>query len=169
MMIETERLVLRPYGNDDVNGLVRLLTDPIITETFMVPEFKSREEVQRLAKKLISFSSPDDASHLELGIYLDGELIGFVNDCGIDGDEIEIGYVIHPDHQGHGYATEAVRALISHLAGQGFSKIKAGYFEENHASRRVMEKCGMSDSDETEEEEYRGVVHNCRYMEINMT
>lgn len=168
-MIETERLILRPYGNDDVNGLVRLLTDPVITETFMVPEFKSREELRRLAKKLISFSSPDDASHLELGIYLDDELIGFVNDCGIDGDEIEIGYVIHPDHQGHGYATEAVRALISHLAGQGFSKIKAGYFEENHASRRVMEKCGMSDSGETEEEEYRGVVHKCSYMEINLT
>ena len=51
----------------------------------------------------------------------------FINDCGIKGEEIEIGYVIHPDHQGHGYATEAVRAIICELREMGFRKVIAGY------------------------------------------
>ena len=48
----------------------------------MVPEFESLEQVEKLAKKLIVFSQKDDTKHLEYGIYLDGKLIGFVNDCG---------------------------------------------------------------------------------------
>ena len=42
---------------------------------------------------------------------------------------IEIGYVIHPDFQGHGYATEAVRAVIAQLKAIGFQKVIAGFFD----------------------------------------
>ena len=47
----------------------------------------------------------------------------------------------------------------------GFRKVKAGYFEENVASRRVMEKCGMKQLSYTDEIEYRGIVHKCFYYE----
>lgn len=53
----------------------------------------------------------EDAARLEYGVYLDGKLIGFVNDCGIEDGEIEIGYVIHPGYPGHGYATEALKKI----------------------------------------------------------
>ena len=81
-------------------------------------------------------------------------------------DEIEIGYVVHPRYQGCGYATEAVHAVITELREMGFRKITAGYFAENTASLRVMEKYGMRQTDETEEEEYHGRKHICKYCEL---
>lgn len=164
--IKTERLILRPYSEQDVDFLVDLLTNPEVTSTFMVPEMASRSRAEELARKLIGFSQPSDTKHLEYGIYLNDKMIGFVNDCGIEDDEIEIGYVIHPQYQGHGYAAEAVHAIIAELRKMGFRKVTAGYFSENTASLRVMEKCGMQKTAITEEEDYRGQRHICRYCEI---
>ena len=94
--IKTERLILKPYSELDIGALIDLLTNPEVTSTFMVPEMESRSCAEELVKKLIVFSQPDDAKHLEYGIYMSEKLIGFINDCGVEGDEIEIGYVIHP-------------------------------------------------------------------------
>lgn len=164
--IKTSRLELRSYRSCDKEQLIKILTNAEVTETFMVPEFKSEKQVLDLVCKLIEFSKTDDTAHLEYGIYFNDTLIGFINDCGIEDEGIEIGYVIHPDYKGQNYATEAVSAVIQDLFRMGFKKITAGYFEENIASRRVMEKCGMHQTDETDEEEYRGVKHICRYFEI---
>ncbi|MGM9590932.1 MAG: GNAT family N-acetyltransferase [Faecousia sp.] len=165
-LIQTERLTLRPYSEQDLEQLTALLTNREITKTFMVPDFVTREQAMKLAKKLISFSRLEDTMHLEYGIYLNHRLIGFVNDCGMEDREIEIGYVIHPDHQGHGYGTEAVKAVIEELREMGFQKVKAGFFMENTASRRVMEKCGMKQIDFYDEQEYQGALHKCLYYEI---
>ena len=48
----------------------------------------------------------------------------------------------------------------------GYSRVIAGHFEENPASRRVMEKCGMGPMDREENIEYRGVPHRCLYRAI---
>lgn len=164
--IVTERLVLRPHTPEDRERLAEMLMDEKITETFMVPEYPSREKYLELADLLIRFSSIEDEAHLEYGIYCGDELIGFVNDCGFDDGEIEIGYVIHPDYQNRGFASEAVKAVIDDLRRMGFPKITAGFFEENPASFRVMEKCGMKLNGESDEGEYRGVNHRCIYCEI---
>lgn len=126
-LVKTERLIIKPFSAADVDGLVNLLLNPEITKTFMVPKFESVEQMKDLAEKLIEFSREEDTTHLEYGICLNGKIIGFINDCGIKDEEIEIGYVIHPDHQGHGYATEAVRAIICELREMGFRKVIAGY------------------------------------------
>ena len=141
--IKTEKLILKPYSEQDIDTFIDLLTNPEITSTFMVPELESRSRAEELVRKLIVFSQPDDTKHLEYGIYLNGKMIGFVNDCGIEDDEIEIGYVIHPQYQ-----------------------VTAGYFSENTASLRVMEKCGMQKTTITDEEDYRGTRHICKYCEI---
>ena len=158
-MIQTERLTLKPYSAQDADELLDILTMPEVT-------MESRRCLEELVQKLISFSQVEDDKHLEYGIYLNGKIIGFINDCGIEDDEIEIGYVVHPRYQGCGYATEAVHAVITELREMGFRKITAGYFAENTASLRVMEKYGMRQTDETEEEEYHGRKHICKYCEL---
>ena len=163
--IQTQRLTLHVILEKDTEQLVQLLTNHEITKTFMVPDLKTPEQVTALAETLISFSQIEDVEHLAYGIYTDDWLIGFINDCDMENDTIEIGYVIHPDYQGKGYATEAVHAMIEELLKMGFRKVKAGYFEENVASRRVMEKCGLKQLSYTDEIEYRGIVHKCFYYE----
>ena len=98
--IQTQRLTLHVISEKDTEQLVQLLTNNEITKTFMVPDFKTTEQVTALAETFISFSQIEDVEHLAYGIYADDRLIGFINDCGMENDTIEIGYVIHPDYQG---------------------------------------------------------------------
>ena len=166
--IATQRLVLKPFTDKDTEDIVALLVDPVITRTFMVPLYETRAKYEELAKKLIAFSQPEDTIHFDYGIYLENKLIGFIDDCGIEEDVIEIGYVIDPAYHGNGYATEAVKAVLPELREMGFKKVQAGYFEENPASCRVMLKCGMHRIDEEDMEEYRGKIHRCLYCETEL-
>lgn len=164
--LQTARLTLHPCTDRDTGALVRLLTDPRVTQTFMVPDFATPQQAEALAQTLIAFSQDDDTAHFMTGIYLAGAFIGLVLDCGVQADEIEIGYVITPDQQGHGYASEAVRAVLQALREMGFHRVTAGYFVENTASLRVMQKCGMQPTARRDTVDYRGQRHPCRYCEI---
>jgi len=77
--------------------------------------------------------------------------------------------VIHPDYQNRGFATEALTASIQELFRLGYSRVRAGYFAENPASGRVMEKSGMHPISKMDTIEYRGNVHRCLYYEIENT
>lgn len=58
---------------------------------------------------------------------------------------VEIGYGIIPTFQGRGYATEAVEAMIRWAIQQpGVRCVEAETEEENHASKRVLAKCGFA-------------------------
>lgn len=60
------------------------------------------------------------------------------------GVQAELGWVFHPDHTGHGYATEAVRELIRIcFTDLGLRRVTANCFAGNEASWRLMERVGM--------------------------
>lgn len=74
----------------------------------------------------------------------------FIGDCGLRplemrGPEIELGYDLHPDFWGRGLATEAAQAAIG-LAFSRFAmdRVIAVVKPDHAASRRVLEKCGLS-------------------------
>jgi len=74
-----------------------------------------------------------------------GELVGNVNVM-VDAAnrQGEIGFIFHPDHQGHGYATEASRALVDHaFEHYGLHRVYGRLEPRNAASARVLEKLGM--------------------------
>ena len=164
-VLKTERLVLKSYSDSDKDKMVEMLCNDEIKETFMIPDFETKEEAESLFFKLKEFSLSD--SHFEYGIYLNDSLIGFLNDCEINGTTIEVGYVVSPEHKGNGYASEALKAAIDELFRMGYEHVTAGFFEENTASRRVMEKCGMHPLDSEDYEEYRGKLHRCLYYGID--
>lgn len=143
-----------------------MMRNPEITATFMVPDYSEEVQFYALADKLIEFSQINDTTHLEYGVYLDGYMIGFVNDCGYDDEAIELGYVIDPAFKGRGFATEAVNAVINELHEMGFKKVVAGFFEGNIGSRKVMEKCGMHLNGNSDYEEYRGKKFKCYECEF---
>ncbi|WP_243061054.1 GNAT family N-acetyltransferase [Nocardioides sp. SR21] len=60
------------------------------------------------------------------------------------GTQAELGWVLDPGYAGHGYATEAVRALLSHCFDDlGVRRVVANCFLANHTSWRLMERVGM--------------------------
>ncbi|WP_406033640.1 GNAT family N-acetyltransferase [Nocardioides sp. NBC_00163] len=61
-----------------------------------------------------------------------------------NGTQAELGWTIDPAHQGNGYATEAVRAVLDVCFGSlGLRRIVAECFADNEASWRLMERLGM--------------------------
>lgn len=165
--IQTSRLCLRVISDSDEDKLIALLTNNEIRKTFMVPELRTISEQMQMFDALKAMSH--SAEHFVRGIYLRDDLIGFLNDVLIAGKEIEIGYVIDPSQKNQGYMTEALNAAISAMFDAGYSVVRSGAFEENAASIRVMEKCGMHKTTQTEEMEYNGSVHRCVFFQVEKT
>ena len=166
-VIKTKRLLLRLFHEEDRQEMVGILCNEEIKKTYMIPDFTDKRDAEALFERIMNFSRSDN--HFVYGICFDNKLIGFVNDCEIKDSTVEIGYVIIPDYQNKGFATEAVQCCIDELWRIGFEHIRAGFFEENIASGRVMQKCGMHKMDLEEDIEYKGISHHCLYYEIDRT
>ena len=163
-IINTKRLELKSLSENDINKMHILFNDSKIKKTYMIKDFTSIDEEMAFFKRLIELSSRKD--RFIYGIYLNNELIGFLNDCMQEEDAIELGYFIDSAYWGNGYASEALSAAIDTLFKLGYKKVIAGYFEENIASLKVMLKSKMAKIDKEETIEYKGIKHRCLYCEI---
>lgn len=163
MHIRTKRLELMPIGSADVEALTDLLTDELVKQTYMVPDFPTREEGRAMAQRIQALSL--EPGRNVAGIYLGEQLIGLLNQTQVCGDSIELGYALLPRFHGCGYATEALTGAIDYFFRQGFREVKAGAFAENAASLRVMVKSGMTKLPQSDEVSYRGKLHRCVYYQ----
>ena len=164
MYIKTERLELKSISPDSLENLADLLSDEIVKQTYMVPDFPNREEALKLAGRLMALSTQEERR--VAGIYLEESLIGILNQTDANQDSIELGYALLPKYHNQGYATEALRGAIGYCFSIGFQEVLAGAFEENPASLRVMIKSGMKKIDHADEIPYRGKTHTCLYCAI---
>lgn len=164
MNIQTKRLCLKAIAQADLDELSTLLTDDVVKKTYMVPDFANREEARKLAGRIAAMS--EDPQRYVAGIYLEGRLIGMINETDRNGTAVEMGYALLPRYYNQGYCTEALGGVIGYLFEQGFERVVAGAFEENRASLRVMEKSGMTRTEHTDQVEYRGKTHRCIYYQI---
>lgn len=161
MEFQTKRLQVRPICADDREAVLDLLTNEIVAKTYMLPEYKCREEAEPLFQRLVQLSR--EKGRYVAGVYLDAQFIGMMNETEIKDKQIEMGYAFLPAYYNQGFATEAFRGAIDYLLAHGFETVVAGAFSENTASLRVMEKCGMGKRKYTDEIEYRGIHHTCIY------
>lgn len=157
----TKRLTGRIIMEKDEAAVIEILTDPVVKKTYMLPDFPTKEDAGKLFRRLRELSQ--GADHYVVAICLNDTLIGWVNDTEQKDGRIEVGYVLHPRYHNQGYMTEALQAVITNLQAQGYEEVTAGAFEENLASIRVMEKCGMTRQAHQDEIEYRGKAHRCVY------
>lgn len=164
MYIQTKRLLIRPYEDRDMAAAIEILKNKTVTKTFMVPDYPSEEDYQRLFRRMQEDSRAED--RYAGGIYLDDQLVGLLLDVEVTERSVEVGYALHPDYHNRGFATEVLTAAIEYLFAKGFSEVLAGAFRENAASIRVMEKSGMTRLLRQEEIEYRGAVHTCVYYSV---
>ena len=146
--LRTDRLLIRPCHPGDAEALYSLRIRPeIATWAHSVPP-----DLDTWRER---FRDPAIAPHVltvELAGQVIGELMAFVRDGEAQrevrdaaaGSEAEVGWLIAPEHQGQGLATEAGQALLDLCFGPlGLRRVVASTVQANAASWRVMEKLGM--------------------------
>ena len=157
-------VTLRPILPDDRERILDILTSDKVSKTYMMPEYEKRKDAVPLFHHLMEMCE-DDIQYVRAIATAEG-FVGFLNMTEINQNSIELGYVIHPDFQGKGYMTEALGLAIEELFEMGYQEVSAGAFSTNAASIRVMEKCGMTRMNHTDEITYRSRTHRCIYYSI---
>lgn len=145
--LRTERLLLRPVRDADVDRLLEFRNLPDVTRWLLrtVVDPDAFRQAWREAA-----ADPHDHSR---AVLLDGVVIGtvsldltdgFIQTGGPTRTEAELGYVFDPAYGGHGYASEAAKRMVAHAFDDlGVRRITAGCFADNAASVRVLERLGM--------------------------
>ena len=145
-MIQTERLLLRPWSEDDAEALYELAKDPAVGPSAGWPVHTSVENSRQIIRDVLAV--PETYAVVRLS---DGALLGSVGlhfrphkAAGVEIGEYELGYWIGQKYWGNGYAPEAGEALLSHV----FDDLRAAvcwccHFIDNAKSKRVIEKLGF--------------------------
>lgn len=143
-MIETERLLLRPFEEGDAEELYAYAKDPRVGPAAGWKPHGSVEESREVIRTV--FSAPNTFAVVYKP---EGKVIGSAGFCARhgreDGPSDEIGYSLSPEYWGRGLMPEAVMALLRYgFAQLGMREIWCAHYEGNARSRRVIEKCGFT-------------------------
>ena len=145
MELTTERLVLRPVTEDDVDVMLAIRNEPGVVRTANTPTPLPREQMEwRVQRRVELWQARGLGSWL---ILLKGAPVGFVEvapigeGSGVDPDEIELGVVVHPDYWGRGFAGEAGVAVAADCFDRvRLERVYAGVDPTNDKSLRVVAK-----------------------------
>ena len=145
--LETERLTLRGMRVSDAPHMYEYACRPSVTEYLTWEPHTSVEETRQYLTYVGQRYRTGDFYDWSVVDKETGRMIGT---CGFTSfncpaDSAEIGYVLNPAFQGRGLATEAVRRVLEF----GFDelqlhRIEAHFIQGNDASRRLMERVGMT-------------------------
>jgi len=144
--IETERLCLRPFALADAREVERLAGDRAIAATTLrIPHpYPSGAAIEWIGGHGQAFEE-DEAVTFAVVRRADDALVGAIGlMLDMAHDHAEMGYWIGVPYWGHGYCTEAARAVVRYaFETRGLHRVYAHIMKENVASGRVLEKIGM--------------------------
>ena len=145
-MIETERLILRPWRDEDREPYADIMVHAEVGKWLGGP-FSREQAYERVARFTASLADTG-LGRLAIERKSDGRLIGH---CGLAHTPdtppvpvgIEIGWALAPDAWGAGYAVEAARAVIADGFTRDIAEILAFTGATNLRSQAVMRRLGM--------------------------
>ncbi|KQV62962.1 hypothetical protein ASC64_17940 [Nocardioides sp. Root122] len=148
--LTTDRLVLRPYEPGDAARVLDVLRRPEVIRWLGDPPhvpMADLEEARRWIddRRQREARDPWDVTRA-IVVRATGTVAGTVSVArayrrnGDFLDEYEVGWHLHPDSVGSGYATEAAAALLGDVFARGLPEVWCGMFVGNEPSRRVAER-----------------------------
>jgi RimJ/RimL family protein N-acetyltransferase len=149
----TERLILRPWRDSDLNAFARLNDDPVVMEH--MPQRLSRDESDAMAARIRQDTERRGWGLWAVEVRATAEQIGvpFIGYVGLSVPRfdahftpcVEIGWRLAKEHWGRGYASEAAGASLRFgFDNLGMKQIVAFTVPLNKRSIRVMERIGMT-------------------------
>lgn len=147
----TARLILRPMQTSDVDGMLKVFTDPKVMAAFFIPPF-TREQMEKWVQKNLEHQKKYGYGLFAVISKARRELIG---DCGLEWKTIreellpELSYDLRSDYWHQGLAIESATVVRDYA----FKTLKLPRLvslirKGNEASRRVAERVGMTLVDE---------------------
>jgi RimJ/RimL family protein N-acetyltransferase len=146
--LETERLTLRPWREDDAAELYKYASHPDIGPAAGWPVHTSVENSREIIRTGLSAPETYAVVLKETGLPI-GSVGIHKNNSGTSGqmgeNEAEIGYWVGVPYWGQGLIPEAVEELMRHaFLDLELAALWCGYYDGNEKSRRVQEKCGFA-------------------------
>jgi len=142
----TERLTLRGYREDDLEPTLAYYALPEVARYIPFEPWTREVAVEQLTKRMRRTGIDTDEKALGLVVEHAGQVIGDVALwCADDTRQrAEMGWAFRPDVAGHGFATEAVHALVDLALGHyGMQRVFAQLDARNSSSARLCERVGM--------------------------
>jgi RimJ/RimL family protein N-acetyltransferase len=145
--LETPRLTLRPFVEEDFEALHAMRADAEVARYLYEEPFSPAQTRDLLARKLAGTSWEKEGDWLSAAVVEreSGVMVGDVGMCWLSERDRtgEIGFIFDPGQQGKGFATESARALVDWAFGTALHRVIGRTEVRNTASRRVLEKLGM--------------------------
>lgn len=144
--IETERLILRQFKNEDAIHMFDNWCSDEVTKYMTWSAPKTLEEAQILMNGWTKRYVNDNFYHWAIETKDCGHQIGFISviSCSEDVEKVELGYCIGENWWHKGIMTEALNGVINFLFLEvGINRIQACHDTNNINSGKVMQKCGM--------------------------
>lgn len=148
--LETERLILRDYREDDFDEYYRLKADAKTMYYLQDIQMFSKEEAYEDFQMVLEDMKKPDRKFYFLHIELKDshEQIGSVGYTMTDntpvGKLVHAGYFTYPKFWGNGYTTEALKRVLQFaFTEHNVYRVTTGCLAENVGSERVMQKCGL--------------------------
>lgn len=146
--LRTERLLLRPWEDRDLDALYAMQSDEEVVR-WLYYGVRSLDAVHTsLARKIDSVAITGEGDGVSAAVVLrdTGEVVADLSLWVVSEghQQGELGFVVHPAHQRKGYATEASRAMLDFaFITVGLHRVIGRTEARNAASARVFEKLGM--------------------------
>ena len=141
--MQTERLILRPWQDDDAEELYKYASDPDVGPIAGWPVHTSVDNSREIIRTALS--GPETYAivlkEMELPI---GSIGLHHNDLAEKEDEMELGYWLGKPYWGNGLVPEAAREMIRHaFEDLKLRRVWCAYYDGNEKSKRVQEKLGF--------------------------
>jgi RimJ/RimL family protein N-acetyltransferase len=146
MVIVTDRLVVRPWRLDEADRFFDIYRRPEVVRWIGAePMQDPREAIDMIERSLTRLRTDPRFGSWAVVDRLDGVPVGSVLLKPLpDGDgEVEIGWQLHPDSWGKGFASEAAGAVLQHGFTEGLAEVWAVTHLDNRRSVAVCRRIGM--------------------------
>ena len=160
MVLETERLILRPWEETDAAELYKYAKDPRVGPIAGWPVHTSVDNSRQIIREVLAVPETYAIVLKETGLPV-GSIGLHHNDLARGDDEAELGYWLGVPYWGRGIVPEAARELLRHaFEDLRLERVWCGYYNGNEKSKRVQEKLGF---------QYQWTTENAPVLQMNET